>query len=410
LKKREEDIGIYIHIPFCVSKCPYCDFNSIAVSPIPEENYAKALIKEINSYTKPLAVPFRGKPGEGGLRGSVFLEKGKRRATSIYFGGGTPSLFSVDSIARVIDKIMSGFLSTSHVEITLEINPKTADMEKLHALYAIGINRLSLGVQSFQNKFLQNLGRIHTSADAVNLFKDARSSGFSNIGLDLIFGIPDQTLNDWERDLSCALSLKPEHISVYNLTIEEDTPFYDLQRKGKVTLPDEDIQVRMYRLAQGKVAADGYEQYEISNFALPGFRCRHNEGYWILKEYLGFGAGAHSNLRETSNKRDWGIRWKNILNPYEYISLLSNNGTAVIEREELTREAAIKEAIFLGLRRLDGISLDYFEERFGISLTKTFANIIPYLLKENLISIDEGHLKLTIRGILLSNEVFLKFF
>ena len=175
-------------------------------------------------------------------------------------------------------------------------------------------------------------------------------------------------------------------------------------------MPDEDIQVRMYRLAQGKVAADGYEQYEISNFALPGFRCRHNEGYWILKEYLGFGAGAHSYLRETSNKRDWGIRWKNILNPYEYISLLSNNGTAVIEREELTREAAIKEAIFLGLRRLDGISLDYFEERFGISLTKTFANIIPYLLKENLISIDEGHLKLTIRGILLSNEVFLKFF
>jgi oxygen-independent coproporphyrinogen-3 oxidase len=410
LKEREEDIGIYIHIPFCISKCPYCDFNSIAVSSIPERDYIKALIKEIDSYTKPLAVPFRGKPEKGGLRGSVFLEKGKRRATSIYFGGGTPSLFSVDSIARVIDKIMSEFSSTSHVEITLEINPKTADMEKLQALYTIGINRLSLGVQSFQNKFLQNLGRIHSSADAVNLFKDARSSGFSNIGLDLIFGIPDQTLDDWERDLSCTLSLKPEHISVYNLTIEEDTPFYDLQRKGKITLPDEDIQVRMYRLAQGKVAAAGYEQYEISNFALPGFRCRHNEGYWILKEYFGFGAGAHSYLRETSNKRDWGIRGKNIPNPYEYISLLSNNGTAVIEREELTREAAIKEAIFLGLRRLDGISLDYFEERFGISLEKTFANIIPYLLKENLISIDEGYLKLTIQGILLSNEVFLKFF
>ncbi|MFA4911194.1 MAG: coproporphyrinogen III oxidase family protein, partial [Desulfobacteria bacterium] len=158
------------------------------------------------------------------------------------------------------------------------------------------------------------------------------------------------------------------------------------------------------------VAAAGYEQYEISNFALPGFRCRHNEGYWTLKEYFGFGAGAHSYLRDTSNKRDWGIRWKNIPNPYEYISLLSNNCTAAIEREELTREMAIKEVIFLGLRRLEGISLDDFEKRFGLSLEKTFANVVPYLLKENLISIDEGHLKLTIQGILLSNEVFLKFF
>lgn len=380
----------------------------MAVSPIPEENYIKALIKEIDSHTKPLTV--RGKPAKGQLKESLFLEKRKRGVVSIYFGGGTPSLFSVDSIARVINKIMSEFSSTSHVEITLEINPKTADMEKVQALYTIGINRLSLGVQSFKDKLLQNLGRIHTSADAVNLFKDARSSGFSNIGLDLIFGIPDQSLDDWERDLSCALSLKPEHISVYNLTIEEDTPFYDLQGEGKITLPDEDIQVRMYRLAQEKVAAAGYEQYEISNFALPGFRCRHNEGYWTLKEYFGFGAGAHSYLRKTSNKRDWGIRWKNIPNPYEYISLLSNNGTAAIEKEDLTREIAIKEAIFLGLRRLEGISLDDFEKRFGLSLEKTFANIVPYLLKENLISIDEGHLKLTIQGILLSNEVFLKFF
>lgn len=398
MKEREEDIGIYIHIPFCISKCPYCDFNSIAVSPTPEENYVKALLKEVDNYTT------------DELKKSGFLKKGKRRVTSIYFGGGTPSLFSIDSIARVIDRIMSEFSSTSHVEITLEINPKTADVEKVQALYAIGINRLSLGVQSFQDKFLQNLGRIHTSADALNLFKDARSSGFSNIGLDLIFGIPDQALDDWERDLSCALSLKPEHISVYNLTIEEDTPFYDLQREGKITLPDEDLQVRMYTLAQKKLTASGYEHYEISNFALPGFDCRHNEGYWTLKEYFGFGAGAHSYLRDTSNKRDWGIRWKNIPNPYEYISLVSNNCTAAVEREELTREMAIKEVIFLGLRRLDGISLDDFEKRFGLSLEKTFANVVPYLLKENLISIDEGHLKLTIQGIFLSNEVFLKFF
>ncbi|MFH2011146.1 MAG: radical SAM family heme chaperone HemW [Pseudomonadota bacterium] len=407
--KEEEEIGIYVHIPFCVAKCPYCDFNSIAVSPIPEVDYTKALIKEINSScTKPLTLPFSSSTeGRQGAKKSLFLEKNNKKTTSIYFGGGTPSLFSVESIAKVLDRVMSEFSLTSNVEISLEVNPKTADIEKLKSLNTIGINRLSIGVQSFQDKFLQTLGRIHSSVDAVNLFNNARSSGYSNIGLDLIFGIPGQSLDDWERDLDFALSLKPEHISIYNLTIEKDTPFNYLQEKGEIILPDEDVQIRMYTLTQQKVSAAGYEQYEISNFALPDFRCIHNEGYWTLKEYLGFGAGAHSYLKDRTN---WGIRWENTPNPYEYISLLSNNVTAVIEAEELTREAVIKEAIFLGLRRLEGISLDYFEEIFNISLEETFANVIPYLLKENLISIDKGYLKLTVRGILLSNEVFLNFF
>lgn len=339
------------------------------------------------------------------LKGSI-----QKEITSIYFGGGTPSLFSPDNAARIIDKIMSTSTSNSDLEITLEVNPKTVDIEKLKAFYAIGVNRLSIGVQSFQDRFLRNLGRVYGSDDAINLIEDARSSGFSNIGLDLIFGVPDQTLGLWKMDLEYTLFLRPEHISVYNLTIEENTPFYDLQKKGRITLPDELVQVRMFRLAQDMFVKAGYEHYEISNFSLPGFRCRHNEGYWILEEYMGFGAGAHSYLREGSSHGDWGIRWKNINDPYEYISRLSSSCSAVVEREELTREEAIKETIFLGLRRLEGIDLDDFRKRFGLSLKKVFSNIIPYLLEENLILIDEERLKLTTKGILLSNEVFLRFF
>ncbi|MFH1625889.1 MAG: radical SAM family heme chaperone HemW, partial [Pseudomonadota bacterium] len=391
MEKRDEDIGTYVHIPFCISKCPYCDFNSVVVSPVPEEDYVQALIEEIGAYATPREYKFK----EGGLKESIPLKNGKRRVRSIYFGGGTPSLFSPVNIERVIDKIISEFSTTSDLEITLEVNPKTADVEKLEAFYTIGVNRLSLGVQSFQDKFLQKLGRAYGSADAINLPEDARSSGFDNIGLDLIFGIPDQTLDDWERDLDHALSVWPQHLSVYNLTIEKDTPFYDLHGQGKITLPNEDIQVRMYELAQGKIIETGYEQYEISSFALPGFRCRHNEGYWTLREYLGFGAGAHSYLRERLSQGGWGIRWKNTPDPYEYFSRLSIGGSALVEQEELTRQEAVKEAIFLGLRRLDGISFDDFEKRFGLSLDLTFSDIIRYLCKEGLLLIDSGYLKLT---------------
>jgi len=219
MKNIEDEIRIYIHIPFCVNKCLYCDFNSIAVSPIPEENYVQALIKEINTYAKSK----RSK-----LKEDAFVQSVEGQVTSIYFGGGTPSLFSADNIARIIKKVISNFTPAPDIEITLEINPKTADMKKLRNLKTKGVNRLSIGVQSFQDKFLKRLGRIHSSSDAVNLFEDARASDFSNINLDLIFGIPGQTLDDWECDLDYALSIKPEHISVYNLTIEENTPLYIL--------------------------------------------------------------------------------------------------------------------------------------------------------------------------------------
>jgi len=305
---------------------------------------------------------------------------------------------------------MSAPSSTSDVEITLEVNPKTSDMQKLDALYITGVNRLSVGVQSFQDKFLQKLGRVHCSADIFSLINEARSVGFSNISLDLIFGILDQTLDDWERDLDSALSLRPQHLSVYNLTIEPNTIFYERQRQGSIVLPDEDVQVRMYLLAQEKLSEVGYEQYEISNFALPGFRCRHNEGYWTLQEYLGFGAGAHSYLKEGLPECRWGIRWQNIPNPYEYISLVTHNSSVAAEKEELTREEAIREAIFLGLRRMDGIDFDDFKTRFGLSLEETFQDVILHLLKEDLVSINGGRLRLTTQGILLSNVVFLNFF
>ncbi len=391
--KQEEAISIYFHIPFCISKCPYCDFNSIALSPIPEKKYTQALIEEIDYCVK---YPLKN--------------LGKRKVASIFFGGGTPSLFYPDSIAKCIEKVLSLFSPGPDMEVTLEVNPKTADRKELNELCAGGINRLSIGVQSFQDKFLKNLGRAHDSSDAVRVLEDAKMVGFSNISIDLIFGIPDQTLIDWERDLDYALSVNPEHLSVYNLTIEEKTPFRELQRQGKITLPDEDTQVRMYGLAQEMFTEAGYEQYEISNYASPGFRCTHNEGYWTLKEYLGFGAGAHSYLREGLYDKGWGTRWKNESDPFEYISRLSDECSVVTDKEQLTKEEAIKEAIFLGLRRMEGICLDDFEDRFGLSLDNTFSEVIPYLVKEDLISIKDGHIKLTNKGILLSDDVFLNFF
>ena len=339
-----------------------------------------------------------------------FKRSQEMRVSSIYFGGGTPSLFSTDSLGRLLDTIMNLFSKSQHTEITLEVNPKTIDKEKLQEIHAIGINRLSTGVQSFQNMLLQTLGRIHDSEDALRLYEDAQAIGFDNISLDLIFSIPGQTQDDWQRDVNQAISLKPQHISVYNLTIEENTPFREMKRQGKISLPDEETQVHMYRHGVSAFVHSGYEQYEISNFALPGFRCRHNEGYWTLKEYLGFGPGAHSYLKEDSSGVEWGVRWKNIPDPFEYISRLSEASSPVMEKEELTREEAVKEAIFLGLRRLEGINFQEFQKRFGISLKETYSPVITFLERENFVSIQDGNLKLTDQGVLLSNDVFVKFF
>jgi oxygen-independent coproporphyrinogen-3 oxidase len=366
------DLGIYIHIPFCLHKCPYCDFNSITVKPLPEEKYVKALVDEIRDRA------------EGFKRHTV---------ETIYLGGGTPSLFSPQSIGVILDEIAKNFTLDAPLEITIEANPNSLTQEKLSIFHALGINRLSLGVQSFKDDCLKTLGRIHTSQDAILAFDAARKGGFENIGIDLIFSIPSQTTRDWEEDLDKVIDFHPEHISTYQLHIEEGTPFYQWVAKEELSLPSEKLQTEMFETTWAKLKQAGYEHYEISNFALPGFRSRHNQRYWEGKEYLGIGAGAHSFLQ-----KGWGMRRANITNPLLYM----DSAERTEYEEHLKKEEAIEEAIFLGLRQREGIDLKLFQERFGVTLNPYFTSL------QGLVKEEMGCLKFTPRGLLLSNEVFLR--
>lgn len=366
------DLGIYIHIPFCVRKCPYCDFNSIAVKSLPEERYVNALVDEIRSR----AEEFKGHAVE-----------------TIYLGGGTPSLFSPSSISKILDEVTGHFTVTDDAEITIEANPNTVDHKKLSAFHALGINRLSLGVQSFNDDLLKVLGRIHTAPEAIVVFDQARAVGFENIGIDLIFGIPFQTIEDLGADLHQAITLHPEHISAYQLHLEEGTPLYQGVARGELVLPSEELQAEMFETAWAKLGEVGYEHYEVSNFALPGFGSRHNQRYWEGQEYLGIGAGAHSFL-----KSGWGTRWSNINDPLLYMERSEKTEF----EESLKKEEAIEEAIFLGLRRKEGIDIKRFEERFGLTLHPH----LPPL--QGLVKEEAGHLMLTPQGLLLSNEVFVR--
>jgi len=366
------DLGIYIHIPFCLRKCPYCDFNSLAVKPFPEEKYVTALIDEIRDRSE----KFRGHTIE-----------------TVYLGGGTPSLFSPQTIGAILNEIIRNFPVAKEAEITIEANPCSVNREKLSALHALGINRLSLGVQSFRDACLKTLGRIHTAQEAISVFEQAGAAGFENVGVDLICGIPFQTLANWEDDLDKVIALLPEHVSAYQLHVEQGTPFYQSMERGELALPPEEIQTEMLETTRKKLTRAGYEHYEISNYARPGYRSRHNQRYWGGKEYLGIGAGAHSFL-----KTGWGMRRANIIDPLLYMERAEKTGF----EESLNKEEAIEEAIFLGLRQREGIDVKRFEERFGLTLDTHFPSL------EGLVQEKMGCLTLTPRGLLLSNEVFVR--
>ena len=366
------NLGIYIHIPFCLHKCPYCDFNSIAVKPLPEEKYVTALIDEIRDRSE----KFRGHTIE-----------------TVYLGGGTPSLFSPHTIGAILNEIIRNFTVAKEAEITIEANPCSVNHEKLSAFHALGINRLSLGVQSFKDACLKILGRIHSAKEAVSAFEKGREVGFENVGIDLISGIPFQTCTAWEDDLDKVIALNPEHISAYQLHVEQGTPFYQSMERGELALPPEEIQTEMLETTREKLTEAGYEHYEISNYAHPGYRSRHNQRYWEGKEYLGIGTGAHSFLQ-----KGWGLRQANISDPLLYMERAEKTGF----EESLKKEEAIEEAIFLGLRQSEGIDVKRFEERFGLPLDAHFPSL------EGLVREEMGRVTLTPRGLLLSNEVFVR--
>jgi len=377
-----ETAGIYIHIPFCISKCPYCSFTSFTPEKIPEKEYINAILKEIETRCRETDIPDIG---------------------TVYFGGGTPSLISPGGISAILSAIAENFKLTNP-ETTIEVNPGTVDLEKLKGYRNAGITRLSIGVQSFNDRLLVNLGRSHSRKDALNTLESAGKAGFDNTGIDLIHSIEGESLQDWEDDLKEAVSLHPEHISAYNLTIEEGTPFHHSQEKGLLYLPQEEEQTEMLLTTIEILCSAGYEHYEVSNYAMPGFRSQHNQIYWNGGDYLGIGVSAHSYIR-----KGWGIRRANSSNLTEYLNLINNKRTAVVDEEILSKEKAMGEAVFLGLRMMEGIVLNDFESRFGTGIETAFTNAVEELRTEGFLIYDKDNLKLTRKGLLFYNDVAIRF-
>lgn len=390
---RTVPFGLYIHIPYCQAKCPYCDFNSYAAKRWPEAEYVEALVHELDHYAQ--QAPWRG-----------------AAIATVFFGGGTPSLFAPASIEQLLSVAFAHWHADDSAppEITLEANPGTVSLEKLRALRAAGVTRLSVGVQSFHGHHLRRLGRIHDAAQAVAAVDQARRAGFENVGIDLIFALPEQTPAEWESDLAQACRLSPEHISAYNLTYEEGTPFAALRRQGVLRPLPEETEVAMFSGTQDILAAAGYTQYEISNYARSGYRCRHNLTYWRGGDYLGVGAGAHSYARATTAGANapYGRRWSNERAPDVYLRCIARRGQACDQVEDLDASRARGEFVFLGLRCLDGFDAAEFRKRFGDDCPVLFPRILD-LLDGGLLEFCRGRWRLTPRGLLLADSVFASF-
>jgi len=372
---------LYIHVPFCVEKCHYCAF----VSSAPEKNdlmeYPTLLMRELQLHAT--------------NAGAV---------ASIYFGGGTPSLLQPLQLAQLLEGI-SGQVNLSTVaEITLEANPGTVDHMSLKAFRDAGVNRISLGIQSFDDRFLKCLGRIHTAEQSRQAFRDAREAGFKNISIDLIHSLPGQSLDQWRSDLMHAIQLCPEHISIYGLTVEEGTPFAHIYPADSPALADEDLSADMFELADELLMASGFEHYEIANYARPGYRSQHNSGYWKRDGYLGLGVAAHSFLRQ-----GYGIRFSNPDNLEEYRRGVTSGQPARVDEHLLTQGDAMAEYMFLGLRLAEGANLTAFEREFGRSLESVYGSATADLIRLGLLIRKENVLTLTQRGMLLSNQVFSRF-
>jgi oxygen-independent coproporphyrinogen-3 oxidase len=373
--------GIYIHIPFCRSRCSYCDFATGAYDGPLAERYVTAVAQEISSFKA--------------VEETLEVE-------TIYFGGGTPSLLTSSQVERLLDAVRRRFRVTADAEVTMEMNPGTVTLQTLRDLARLGLNRASFGAQTFDDRELRRLGRVHNAADVRRTISDLRDAGFSNVSFDLIAGLPAQTLSAWSRNLDEALQLRPEHLSLYLLEVHEGTPLAEQIRRGAQPAPDDDTAAEMYLLMLDRTAGAGYGHYEISNFCLPGFESRHNTKYWTGEAVFGFGCSAHSFDGEAR-------RWANERDAARYTALVEAGRGAVVERVELDEREAQAEAVFLGLRMMRGLSLRQYRARFGKDLRAEYASDLARLSEAGLISIEDERLKLTPSGALLSNEVFTAF-
>ena len=383
-------LGLYLHIPFCVQKCNYCDFLSFGKTDREEQQaYVEALTREIKYY--------------GMVYRNIYY------VDSIFIGGGTPSLLEEELIQVVANAINDNFSLSEQVEFTIETNPKTLTGDKLNKYITSGINRLSMGVQSFDESLLKFMGRVHSGEDVIENFHPARECGFSNINLDVMFAVPGQTLEIWLSTLENVIDLDPEHISFYSLQLEEKTPFYSMFEKGELSETSEDLDRSMYHEALRKLERSGYHHYEISNAAKPGLECRHNLKYWSMEDYLGLGLGAHSFMG--------GARFSNTEELHKYIRIGSEDtafedemlSPYIVWQYNNSKKDNISEYLFTGMRKTDGISLKDFRSRFGTDLETLYGNALAKHFEQDIIRITDGRLHFTEKGIDISNRVLAEF-
>ena len=387
---RRKQIGLYIHIPFCKQKCSYCDFCSYANKESFIKRYIQCVLKEIIEVGNNNKIDF-----EDG-KDDLFLVK------TIYIGGGTPSLIDSKYIVQIIEDIKLNFEIDEKAEITIEVNPGTVTLEKLEDYNKVGINRLSIGLQSTHEHLLKEIGRIHTYLDFLDTFRFAREAGFENINVDLMIGLPNQTLAEVQDSIEEIVSMEPEHISVYSLILEEGTPLFKKVEEG-LELPDEELERKMYWNVKRILEANGYNHYEISNFAKQGYESKHNLDCWNQKEYIGFGVAAHSYTN--------GIRYSNIENLEQYIKNYEEDKTEenLVFHEKQDMETMQKEYMLLGLRKIDGVSIQEFKIKFVANPVFLYHDKLEKLVNEDLIEIDGDQIKLTNKGLDLANIVWEEF-
>lgn len=388
MEKENKEIGLYIHIPFCKSKCYYCDFFSFSDKEHLQERYANSLVKELTHYAKENQILYKHE-----------IEK-KYQVNTIYIGGGTPSLLDEIYIVNLIENIKKQFELKKDCEITIEVNPGTINKEKLKTYYDIGINRLSIGLQAVQDEILKKIGRIHTYSQFEDTYKFARQAGFKNINVDLMIGLPDQRIGDIEKSLKTLVNIKPEHLSIYSLILEKDTKLYNMVTEKKVDLMSDALEREMYWYVRNTLDKYNYVQYEISNYSMPGYESKHNLNCWNQNEYLGIGAGASSFIDD--------IRYSNIQNIEQYIDNIKRDSYSknIVLEETLTYEGKMDEYMMLGLRKIEGVNIVEFERIFNQNPIVRYCKDLEKLQKNGLITIIDDNIKLTNRGIDFANIVW----
>lgn len=374
--------GIYIHIPFCATRCHYCNFATGGYESELARRYVAAVRAEIS-------------------RSDVSTKPAMRDVDTIYFGGGTPTTLSIEQISTLIELCRRTFDVAPNTEVTAEANPGSVSQAYLEDLRAIGVNRLSFGVQSFDDGELQMIGRTHSAADAREAVRTARAAGFANVSIDLIAGLPEQKMETWRRNLDEAFALAPDHLSVYLLELYQDAPLLHRINRGELRAIDEELTVAMYFALMDQAVRHGFEHYEISNWARPGFESHHNLKYWTGAPYWAFGVSAAGY--------DGHTRWSNTRNIHEYLEKIESRQSPIAERVELTEEDRQSENLFLRLRLKEGVDLGEHRRRFGVNTLERYREEIERLREAGLIEFDESRLKISRAGTVLANEVFAAF-